>query len=392
MRWFKSLWQQLNSPAKYLTLGTISLSAFLMGVIFWGGFNTAIEATNTEEFCISCHSMESKPYQELQQTVHWSNRSGVRATCPDCHVPHSWGRKIARKMEASSDVWGWFFQTVNTSEKFESKRLEMASREWKRFDRDDSLACKNCHDYKSMNWDVMSKLAQKQMKRAAENDQSCIDCHKGIAHILPEMGTARAPELIAEVGAGPSSFSSDQAYFSVLTKPLYFSDKGDVEAGTLNVATQVTVLESSNNRVKVAIKGWRKKIGAGRVIYYDFGVNMLTAQLTIDAAKSDGIIQGFEEKEDDMTGLNWQRVETQLWTDAEYLITEPQPLWEYAKSTYRTSCSVCHTQPDEAHFDANTWPGMFQGMIAFVNMDQDTQALVQKYLQKHSSTFVKDAH
>jgi len=144
--------------------------------------------------------------------------------------------------------------------------------------------------------------------------------------------------------------------------------------------------------VKIAIEGWRKKMGAGRVIYLEFGINMLTAQLTKNAAKTEGVINGFEEKEDDMTGLKWQRVETELWTDAEYLITEQQPLWDYARDTFRSSCSVCHTQPDEAHFDANTWPGMFQGMIAFVNMDQDTQALVQKYLQQHSSTFVKEKH
>ena len=392
MKWFKNLWQTLNTPAKYLTLGSISLTAFIMGVIFWGGFNTALEATNTEEFCIGCHSMESKPYQELQKTVHWSNHSGVRATCPDCHVPHSWGRKIARKMEASSDVWGWFFKTVNTDEKFENKRLEMASREWGRFDRDDSLACKNCHNYDSMKWEDMSKLAQKQMKRAAEKDQSCVDCHKGIAHTLPDMGTARAPELIAEVGTGPSKFTTGQEYFAALTKPLFFSSNGDVEAGTLNVATKVKILESKDNRVRIAIDGWRKKMGAGRVIYLEFGINMLTAQLTKDAARTEGIINGFEEKEDDMTGLKWQRVETELWTEAEYLITEQQPLWDYARDTFRSSCSVCHTQPDEAHFDANTWPGMFQGMIAFVNMDQDTQALVQKYLQQHSSTFVKKEH
>jgi trimethylamine-N-oxide reductase cytochrome c-type subunit TorC len=392
MKWLIKLWQTLNKPAKYLTLGSISLTAFIMGIIFWGGFNTALEATNTEEFCISCHSMESKPYKELQETVHWSNHSGVRATCPDCHVPHDWGRKVARKIEASSDVWGWLFNTVNTSEKFEDKRLEMASREWARFERDDSLACKNCHNYDSMKWETMSKLAQKQMKRAAEKDQSCVDCHKGIAHKLPDMGTARAPQLIAQVGTGPSKFTAGQTYFTALTKPLFFSEKGDVEAGTLNVATKVNVLESKGNRVKIEIKGWRKKIGAGRVIYFDFGINMLTAQLSIDAAETEGVINGFEEKEDSLTGLKWQRVETTLWTDAEYLITEQQPLWDYARDTFRSSCSVCHTQPDEAHFDANTWPGMFQGMIAFVNMDQDTQALVQKYLQQHSSTFVKKEH
>jgi len=392
MSWLMNLWKTLNKPAQYLTLGTVSISAFLMGVIFWGGFNTALEATNTEEFCISCHSMESKPYQELQKTVHWSNHSGVRATCPDCHVPHNWSRKVARKIEASSDVWGWLFQTVNTSEKFEDKRLEMATREWARFERDDSLACKGCHDYKSMDWNSMSKLAQKQMKRAAENDQSCVDCHKGIAHTLPDMGTARAPQLIAEVGTGPSKFNSEQYYYSSLTKPLYLNDTTDVEAGTLNIATKIKVLESKGSRIKIAITGWRKLIGAGRVIYFDFGINMLSAQLEKYAAKEKGVINGFEEKEDDMTGLNWQRVEVQVWTDADYLIAEQQPLWDYARDTFRSSCSVCHSQPEESHFDANTWPGMFQGMIAFVNMDQDTQALVQKYLQQHSSTFVKQEH
>ncbi|WP_110458207.1 pentaheme c-type cytochrome TorC [Shewanella algidipiscicola] len=392
MKWFITIWRTLNKPAKYLTLGTISLSAFLMGIIFWGGFNTALEMTNTEAFCISCHSMESKPYQELQQTVHWSNHSGVRATCPDCHVPHNWTRKIARKMEASHDVWGWLLQTVNTDEKFEAKRLEMASREWKRFDRDDSLACKNCHDYASMKWESMSKLAQKQMKRAAEIDQSCVDCHKGIAHKLPDMGTSRAPELIAQVGSGESSLQVGGTYFTALTKPLYFNGTTDVEAGTLNIATKVTVLETQGDRVKVGIDGWRKKVGAGRVIYYDFGLNILSAQLSKEAALEEGVMEIFEQKEDPMTGLQWQRVEAKIWTEKDFLVKDLQPLWDYARETYSTSCSVCHTQPDEAHFDANTWPGMFQGMIAFVNMDQDTQALVQKYLQEHSSTFDKSAH
>ncbi len=392
IKWITTLWRTLNRPTKYLTLGAVSLSAFIMGILFWGGFNTALEATNTEAFCISCHSMENNPYQELQQTVHWSNHSGVRATCPDCHVPHDWSRKIARKMEASHDVWGWLFGTVNTKEKFEDKRLEMASREWKRFSRDNSQACKNCHDYGSMKWEEMSPLARKQMKSAAEKDQSCIDCHKGIAHKLPDMGTARAPDLIAEVGYGDSSLAVDQPYYSSLIKPLYLDATGEDEAGTLNVATSVKVLEVNGKRVRIAIDGWRKKIGVGRVIYLDFGLNILSAQLSKSAAKTDGVIQVFEEKEDPMTGLKWQRVEAEMWTDSDYLLTELEPLWSYARSTYSSSCSVCHTQPDEAHFDANTWPGMFQGMLAFVNMDEDTQQLVQKYLQQHSSTFSEEKH
>ncbi|WP_025819361.1 pentaheme c-type cytochrome TorC [Shewanella marina] len=391
MKWLISLWRTLTTPAKYLSLGTIGISAFIMGIIFWGGFNTAIDKTSTQEFCISCHSMEANPYKDLQKTVHFSNASGVTATCHDCHIPHNWSDKMVRKLEAVSDIYGWAFGVVDTPEKYASKKLEMASREWKRFDANKSANCKSCHQYKSMKWDKMSPLAVKQMKRAAETDQSCIDCHKGIAHTLPDMGTARAPELIANVGSGVSSLAVGSDYYSALTKPLFEDATTKTEAGTLNVATKVRVLETKDNRVKIAIDGWRKKIGAGRVIYYDFGVNILSAQLTKHAALIPGVIKTFEEKEDPMTGLIWQKVEAQIWTDKDYLLTELQPLWSYASDTYNTACSVCHTQPAPAHFDANTWPGMFQGMLAFVNMDQDTQALVQKYLQEHSSTFDKSA-
>ncbi|MDW3203360.1 pentaheme c-type cytochrome TorC, partial [Vibrio sp. 1865] len=63
-----------------------------------------------------------------------------------------------------------------------------------------------------------------------------------------------------------------------------------------------------------------------------------------------------------------------------------------SKEAYKTNCSVCHTQPAEAHFDANTWPGMFDGMLAFVNLDTDSEALILKYLQKHSSDYAEGHH
>jgi hypothetical protein len=34
-----------------------------------------------------------------------------------------------------------------------------------------------------------------------------------------------------------------------------------------------------------------------------------------------------------------------------------EPIWTIASASYSGSCSTCHRQPDEAHFDANTWPG-----------------------------------
>jgi cytochrome c-type protein NapC len=140
----------LVRPSMVFALGTLVLSGFAAGVIFWGGFNTALELTNTEKFCTGCHEMRDNLFAELKSTIHFTNRSGVRATCPDCHVPHDWTDKIARKMQASKEVWGHLLGFIDTREKFLDKRLELALHEWARFKANDSLECRNCHSAGSM--------------------------------------------------------------------------------------------------------------------------------------------------------------------------------------------------------------------------------------------------
>lgn len=188
LKLLKKSWRIASSPSAYYSLGFLTMGGFIAGVIFWGGFNTALEATNTESFCISCHEMQDNVFQELKPTIHYTNRSGVRATCPDCHVPHNWTDKIARKMQASKEVWGTLFGTINTREKFLGKRLELAQHEWARFKANDSLECRNCHDYDSMDFTRQSKRAETlHSSMLATGELTCIDCHKGIAHQLPDM-------------------------------------------------------------------------------------------------------------------------------------------------------------------------------------------------------------
>lgn len=192
MKWLKKYWHVLSSPSVHYSLGVLTLGGFLAGIIFWGGFNTAMEFTNTEDFCISCHEMRDNVYQELKGTIHYTNRSGVRAVCSDCHVPHDWTHKIGRKMEASKEVWGWIFGTIDTREKFEAKRRELAEREWHRLKANDSLECRNCHEFDSMDFTLQDpRAAQAHSTALTETDQTCIDCHKGIAHELPDMSGIR---------------------------------------------------------------------------------------------------------------------------------------------------------------------------------------------------------
>jgi cytochrome c-type protein NapC len=184
----KRYWGTIRRPSVHFSLGFLTIGGFVAGVIFWGSFNTALEAANTEAFCTGCHEMRNNVYQELQSTIHFSNRSGVRAKCSDCHVPHEWTDKIARKMQASKEVWGKIFGTIDTREKFEENRLRLAQHEWDRLKSNNSLECRNCHNYDSMDFTRQSPRAQAMHSKYLETqEKTCIDCHKGIAHRLPDL-------------------------------------------------------------------------------------------------------------------------------------------------------------------------------------------------------------
>lgn len=185
-RWRK-LWRR---PTKWFLFG-IPAGGFIMfvvGIIFWGGFNTVMEATNTMEFCTSCHEMNIV-YEEYKETVHYKNESGVRATCPDCHVPKSWGPKMVAKIRATfNELPSAMLGKIDTPEKFEAHRLEMAQSVWDKMRATDSRECRNCHALETMDLELQGRRTARKhtLERKEEKDETCIDCHQGIAHTLPE--------------------------------------------------------------------------------------------------------------------------------------------------------------------------------------------------------------
>ena len=181
-----SILEKLKHPSA-ASLGSLLIGGFVAGIVFWGGFNTAMEATNTETFCISCHEMEENVYKEYQDTIHYSNRTGVRATCPDCHVPKPWIHKIIRKIQASNEVFHKVLGTIDTPEKFEAKRLKLAQNVWRVMKETDSRECRNCHNFDSMDFTYQQRRAVNQHSKGIDEGKTCIDCHKGIAHSLPAM-------------------------------------------------------------------------------------------------------------------------------------------------------------------------------------------------------------
>ncbi len=181
---FNRLWDALSRSRGAFSIITL-IVASSAGMLFLVGFNTALEATNTMEFCISCHDMRDNVFQEYKETIHYSNSSGVRVSCADCHVPKNWIDKVVRKIEASKEVYGTMIGVIDTREKFEAKRHEMAVNVWRRMKTTDSLECRNCHSVEAMSKDEQSKRAWRRHKKGLAEGKTCIDCHFGLAHDEP---------------------------------------------------------------------------------------------------------------------------------------------------------------------------------------------------------------
>jgi len=193
--------RMIRSGLKTIFKNTSLIAAlffFVTGIVLWGGFNTFMEATNTLPFCISCHEMESTVYEEYRHSVHFTNSSGVRAICSDCHVPKEWVPKVIRKIQASKELYYWITGEIDTPEKFEAKRHQLASRVWDSMKATDSRECRNCHQLSVMELEQQARFAARIHADAIDKGETCIDCHKGITHKLPqqEVQTAEGKEEI----------------------------------------------------------------------------------------------------------------------------------------------------------------------------------------------------
>jgi len=186
----KKTWEALTRRCQTCSRVTLILGVGLGAVLVAGalmaGGAAGLAWTNTESFCISCHEMRDNVYAEYKDTVHSKNRTGVRAICSDCHVPREPGPMLLRKMRATLELYGHFVGTIDTKEKFEAHRAELAKRVWTRMKQTDSLECRNCHHEDAWSAELQSEKSKNRHGKGRADGKTCIDCHYGIAHKEPE--------------------------------------------------------------------------------------------------------------------------------------------------------------------------------------------------------------
>ncbi|MCK5918796.1 MAG: NapC/NirT family cytochrome c [Cocleimonas sp.] len=146
-----------------------SLLGRLIILLVIGVFSSSIASAEDLKALEKCETCHSKQASEFQESVHYINRSGVQATCNNCH---------ANKKHKNG---------VNASKVVKKPRIEMVASEWKRLKDNNSKECKTCHSPMAMD------LAKQEPRSVARHEESfdagntsCINCHQGISHYLPD--------------------------------------------------------------------------------------------------------------------------------------------------------------------------------------------------------------
>lgn len=191
-----------KKPSKKWLLG-IPIGGFIafgLGAVALGTTNYILHETGKTEFCYTCHSHEAFIKPEYEASSHFQNAAGVRAGCSDCHLPHdNWFDLVYTKMVVSLDIVPELMGKLDTAEKYEAHRAEMAENVWREYKEDDSAYCKHCHSFDAMDLEAQERRTARQHKKAIDGEGTCIDCHWGLVHKAPEGAEEILERLTAEM-------------------------------------------------------------------------------------------------------------------------------------------------------------------------------------------------
>lgn len=346
----------------------------VVGIVFWGGFNTFMEYTNSYEFCISCHEM-SVVNEEYQQSAHAHNPSGVPAICSDCHVPRPWPEKLARKIAATSELYHWALGTIDTPEKFEEHRLALAQKVWDTMEKSDSRECRNCHTNETMLTDQQSEKAQKMHKRLMSGEATCINCHKGVAHNLPDMKKIYSD---IETAYQTDALDAQLGANAVVLLPeveMTASAGGDDLLSTLYGGTPVSVIGQEGDWVQVASEGWDREEGSQ--MYVDFNRAVPLAKMSFDGMDK---VEKLESKVEPEYELTWNRIKLTGWVPRSALGPSEEEFWTYVTDLYALDCNLCHKTFPRDKWIMFDWRNNLKEMRRYTKMSQEQLQLVSNWV------------
>nr|VFK14621.1 MAG: trimethylamine-N-oxide reductase (cytochrome c), cytochrome c-type subunit TorC [Candidatus Kentron sp. LPFa] len=367
-----------NIPTKPI-IGILALGVFL-GFAVVGGFDTFVGYTSSNRFCgATCHEMRAVA-EEYRQSVFHKNSRGLRVGCADCHVPKPLFAKLWRKAKASREVYHTVMGTIDTPEKFEAKRIVLARSEWRRLQEADSRECRDCHVYDAMITDAQPGDARFWHPVAMDEGYTCIDCHKGIAHRLPDLKgeIQKAAERFTAV-LTDDALTVDDPYIARATALYFGPSMEDAILADLEPGTPVAILERNDDRLRIRVQG-RQYQGNHRALYSASDKMVALARMREGAS----LTIGEQTTLDDTTGLDWRPGEMEGWVSRKDLVSEISSLWDYGKTLYQNECMRCHVVFSPTDFWATEWKNNLRNMRRKTDLAPEEMNIMLRYLQHHA--------
>lgn len=355
-----------------------------VGAGIWGTTQYTMHATSSTEFCVSCHSM-SHPKEEWEGSVHFSNRKGIRAECHDCHIPHEGIDYVKTKVLAVKDLWHTYVTNkLPDDEAFEAHRLEMAQRVWAEMKANNSATCRSCHSFDAMVLSEQKEAAQKMHKFAMETNQTCIDCHKGIAHFMPDIPVDNHA-AVGDLAKHGGEFAHEKILYSLAMNSVALKAGG--EARLLPFA-ELHDWREENGKVGATVKGWQQ-VGAESVLYAGLGQRIMVALLDEDAQSKVTVLNTVH---DSVTDADWKAVAIDIIADKNSVTANINALNAFGNNLNQTHCSGCHAPISADHYTANQWIGVVNSMKDRTSMTADEVRAVTIYLQRNAKEAKGSSH
>jgi nitrate/TMAO reductase-like tetraheme cytochrome c subunit len=185
--WLRRTWRRLTSPSARWSVLALVIIGVVIGFVATAGTQIMVAVTGTDTFCgTACHSMQWVA-KEHTASVHGTNPHGFVAGCHDCHIPKHYPELLWVKAKAGlKDAIGEMRGVISTEEKFKKERARMAQVVWDDMKANDSRPCRDCHRFNAQVLEKQPEALRPMHQMAMQGQSTCVDCHKGVAHIAPE--------------------------------------------------------------------------------------------------------------------------------------------------------------------------------------------------------------
>ncbi|MCD8072499.1 MAG: NapC/NirT family cytochrome c, partial [Alistipes sp.] len=178
----------------------ITLLGILIGVFATISVNYVYVNSSKDSSCMSCHA---HPHAEKSWKLssHYHNRSGVKTSCVDCHIPPkgSFNHFYHKTRLGVHDVWSYIFRDMENIDWESKKELEYAQRIVF------NASCLECHVQlfpEGISDDGITAHLYYEDNHEKLNLQ-CISCHLDVGHYNPDYSHSRMTGIPGADNSGP---------------------------------------------------------------------------------------------------------------------------------------------------------------------------------------------